>query len=173
MLLLSNEANFIHLNAESDSNHRAVHPVELAHSFLFCSWVCFCLNGSFNCISFYKFSQELSAFSLCSSGLISALLSFQLYISIKVSLSPDMILCGWLGLKQQLTNINLSLRCYALACVANIVATLSAFFFGVRIVSSHLDFSHGVFGSLSPGKASYDRVALPNLRCMLDVLVFP
>ena len=25
----------------------------------------------------------------------------------------------------------------------------------------------------SPGKASWDRVALPNLRCMLDVLVFP
>ena len=28
----------------------------------------------FNCVSFYKFSRQLSAFSLCSSGLISALL---------------------------------------------------------------------------------------------------
>ena len=52
---------------------------QLAHSFLFCSCVCFCLYGPFNCISFHKFSQQLSAFSLCSSGLISA---FQLYISI-------------------------------------------------------------------------------------------
>ena len=31
-------------------------------------------------------------------------LSFQLYISMKVSLSPDVILCGWPGLKHQLTN---------------------------------------------------------------------
>ena len=45
---------------------------ELAHSFLFCSCVCFCLYGPFNCISFHKFSRQLSAFSLCSSSLISA-----------------------------------------------------------------------------------------------------
>ena len=36
-----------------------------------------------------------------------------------------------------------------------------------------MGFSHGKFGLPSPGKASCDRVALPNLRCMLDVLVFP
>ena len=36
--------------------------------------VCFSLYGCFNCISFHKFSRQLSAFSLCSSGLISALL---------------------------------------------------------------------------------------------------
>ena len=36
-----------------------------------------------------------------------------------------------------------------------------------------LGFSHEKFGLLSPGKASCDRVALPNLPCMLDVLVFP
>ena len=47
-------------------------PTELAHSFLFCSCAYFCL--SFNCISFHKFSRQLPAFSLCSSGLISALL---------------------------------------------------------------------------------------------------
>ena len=35
--------------------------------------VYFCLYGPFNCISFHQFSRWLSAFSLCSSGLISAL----------------------------------------------------------------------------------------------------
>ena len=49
-------------------------PTELAHSFLFCSCVCSCLYGPFNCILFHKFSRQLSVFSLCSSGLISALL---------------------------------------------------------------------------------------------------
>ena len=38
----------------------------------FCAY--FCLYGPFNCISFHKFSRQLSAFSLCSSGLIFALL---------------------------------------------------------------------------------------------------
>ena len=36
-------------------------------------------------------------------------------------------------------------------------------------VVSKWDSSHGTFGLLSPGKASYDRVELPNLRCMLGV----
>ena len=49
-------------------------PTELAHSFLFCSGVYFCLYCAFNCISVHKSSQQLSAFSFCSSGLISALL---------------------------------------------------------------------------------------------------
>ena len=48
-------------------------PTERAHSFLFCSCVCFCLSSPLNCISFHKFSRQLCAFSLCSSGLISAL----------------------------------------------------------------------------------------------------
>ena len=48
-------------------------PTELAHSFLFCCCVCFCFSGPLNCISFHKFSRQLSVFSLCSSGLISAL----------------------------------------------------------------------------------------------------
>ena len=47
---------------------------ELAHSFSFCSCVSFCLYGPFNCVSFHKFSRQLSAFSICSSGLNSALL---------------------------------------------------------------------------------------------------
>ena len=66
-------------------------PTELAHPFLSCSCVCFWLYGPFNCISFYKFSWQVSAFSLCSPGLISAI-----YLFVKVSLSPDVILCGWL-----------------------------------------------------------------------------
>ena len=78
-------------------------PTEVAHSFLFCSCVCFCLYGPFNCISFHKFSRQLSAFSLCSSGLIFALLVLSIiYLFMKVSLSPD--ICGWLGLKHQQTN---------------------------------------------------------------------
>ena len=48
-------------------------PTELAHTFLLCSCVCLCLYGPFNCISFHKFSRQLPAFSLYSSGLISAL----------------------------------------------------------------------------------------------------
>ena len=40
-------------------------------------------------------------------------------------------------------------------------------------VLSHWDFSHGKSGLPAPVKASCDRVALPNLRCMLSVLVFP
>ena len=46
---------------------------------IFCSCVYVCPYGSFNCISFRKVSQQLSAFSLYSSGLISA---FQLHISL-------------------------------------------------------------------------------------------
>ena len=77
----------------------------LAHSFLFCSCVCFCHYGPFNCISFHNFSRQLSVFSLCSSGFISALLVLSTtYLSfMKVSLGPDIILCGRLGLKHQVT----------------------------------------------------------------------
>ena len=39
---------------------------ELALSFLFCSCICFCLYGLFNCISFHKLFQQLSVFSLFS-----------------------------------------------------------------------------------------------------------
>ena len=79
-------------------------PTELAHSFLFSSCVYFCLYGFFNCISFHQFSRQLSVFSLCSPGLISALFALStIYLFMKVSFSPDVILCGWLGLKRQLT----------------------------------------------------------------------
>ena len=63
---------------------------ELAHSFLVCSCVCFCLCGPFNCISFHKFSRKLSAFSICSSGINSAeLVLSTIYLFMKVALSPD------------------------------------------------------------------------------------
>ena len=65
-------------------------PAKLAHSFLFCSCVCFCLYNPSNGISFHKFSRQLSTFSLCSSGLISALLVLStVYLFMKVSLSPE------------------------------------------------------------------------------------
>ena len=77
-------------------------PAELAHSFLFCSCVYFSLYSLFNCISFHKISWQLSAFSLWSSCLISALLFFStICLVMKVSFSPDIILCSWPGLKHQ------------------------------------------------------------------------
>ena len=61
-------------------------PAELADSVLFCSCVCFCLHGPFNCISFRKFSWQPSAFSLCSSGLISVFFGPFTYVSLYESL---------------------------------------------------------------------------------------
>ena len=76
-------------------------PAKLAHSFLFCSCICFCLYGPFNSISFHKVSRQLFAFSLRSSGLISALLILStIDFCMKVSLSPDIILWST-GLKAQ------------------------------------------------------------------------
>ena len=81
-------------------------PTELAHSFLFCSCVCFCLYGPFNCISFHKFSWQFSPFSLFSSSLISAFGPFNYIYLYESLLQPSyiIILSGWLGLKQQLTD---------------------------------------------------------------------
>ena len=80
-------------------------PAELAHSFSFCSCIYFCLYGPFNCISFHKFFRQLSAFSVCSFGLISALLVLStIFLFMKVSFCPDIIPSGWLGLKHQLTS---------------------------------------------------------------------
>ena len=68
---------------------------KLAHSFLFCSCVCFCLYGPFNSTSFHTFSRQRFAFSLCSFGLNSAFLVLSpIYLFTKVSLSPDVIFCG-------------------------------------------------------------------------------
>ena len=88
-------------------------PTELAHSFLFCSCVYVCLYGLFNCISFHKVSRQLSVFSLCSSGPISALLVLSTtYLFMKASISPHVIPSGW-RLKNQLTNC-LSSNCLLL-----------------------------------------------------------
>ena len=65
----------------------------------------FCLYGPFNCISSHKFSWQPSIFSLCSSGLICALLVLSIVCLLtKVSFSPDIIPCSRLGPKHQLTN---------------------------------------------------------------------
>ena len=86
---------------------------ELAHSFLFCSFVYLSLYGPFNCISFHKFSRQLSVFWLCSSSLISALIVLStIYPFMKVSFSPDIIPSGWLGSKYQLINLLNSMETY-------------------------------------------------------------
>ena len=106
VIIIINDDN-IHYKAPflSRAHSTWLKPAKLAHSFLFCSCVCFCLCGPFNCISFHKLSRQLFAFSLCSSGLVSNLLVLStIYLFMKVSLSPDVILCSWLGLKHQLTN---------------------------------------------------------------------
>ena len=79
-------------------------PIELAHSFLSCSRVYFCLCGPFNCISFHEFSWQLSAFSLCSSALIYALMVLSTVYLYESLLQFNIILCGWLGLKHKQTN---------------------------------------------------------------------
>ena len=56
------------------------------------------------------------------------------------------------------------------------ILSCSAFYFDFIFytnVLSQWDFSYGEFGLPSPGKASCDRVALPNLGCMLGALVLP
>ena len=79
-------------------------PTEHAHSFLFCSWH-LCLYNPFNCICFHKFSWQFSIFSLCSSGVTSALLVlWTICLFVKVSFSPDITQSGWLGSKHQSTN---------------------------------------------------------------------
>ena len=84
--------------------------------------------GPFNCISFHK----LSAFSPCSSGLISAFLVLStIYLCMNVSFRPDIILCGFLGLRHQLTDL--------LFLVANKSSALFPFLFpspGPHISSS-------------------------------------
>ena len=99
-------------------------PAEFVHSFLFCSCVHICVYGPFNCISVHKFSRQLFTFSLCSSGLISALLVLStIYLFIKVSLSPDIILCGSLGSKHQLTNFDNAVKPITKALRSTTLAT--------------------------------------------------
>ena len=67
----------------------------------------------------------------------------------------------------------LLLFCFSLSLSPPPFVFLIFILFFFRTVLSLWDFSHGKFGLLFPGKARCDRVALPNLRCMLGVLVFP
>ena len=68
---------------------------------------------------------------------------------------------------------SLSDGCDFYLCFDEQCFTFSFCFLLFTTVFSLWDFSHGKFGLPSPGKASCDRVALPNLRCMLGVLAFP
>ena len=77
-----------------------------------CNVVCF--YGPFNCISFHKSSRQLSAFSLCSSCLISALLVV-IYI-MKVLPSPDIMRSGWLGSK----HVNFMLAFSQILCMRDL-----------------------------------------------------
>ena len=79
-------------------------PTELAHSFLFCSCVYFCLYVPFNCILLGKFSQQLSAFSLCSSRLMSALLVLSIIYLFYESLLQPWYNPLWLTGLKALTN---------------------------------------------------------------------
>ena len=77
-----------------------INQQSLPTPFLFCSCVCFCLYGPFNRISFPKFSRQLSAFSLCCSGLISALLVLStIYLFFESLLQPWYNPLGLTGLK--------------------------------------------------------------------------
>ena len=75
-IIISNHCHKKKLKIMKDSfiNCQSHKPIELAHSFLLCSCVRFSLCDPFNCISFPKLFQQLSVFSLSSSGLTSALL---------------------------------------------------------------------------------------------------
>ena len=85
---------------------------DVARSFSFCFCVSCCFYGPFNCILFHAFFRHLSACAPNSSSIISALLILSTtYLFMKVSLSPDIILCGWMGLKYQLTNYYGSVPC--------------------------------------------------------------
>ena len=64
-------------------------PTELAHSFLFCSYVYFSLDDPFNCISFQK-SYDNSPLRLNSALLVLS----TIYLFMKVSLSPNIIFSG-------------------------------------------------------------------------------
>ena len=64
-------------------------PAELAHSFYSVLMSVSVFMAPFNCISFHKFSRQLSVFLLSSSGLISALLVLSaIYLFLKVSFKP-------------------------------------------------------------------------------------
>ena len=91
----------VHVPAPAQVTHTAT--AWTFKSFSFC--VYFCLLGPFDCISYHKFSRQLSISWLFFRLLISALLVLSTaYFFMKVSLSPDTIPSSWVGSKHQLTN---------------------------------------------------------------------
>ena len=85
--------------------------------------------------------------------------------------SPDTVLTGLQGSKHLV---------YMILCQPWYIPywltgpeTPFAFLLIFATLLSQWDFSHGKFGLPSHGKASYERVVLSNLQCMLGVLVFP
>ena len=97
-----------------------VKDIKLAHSFLFSSGAHFSLYVPFNCISFHKFSRELSAFSLCSSGFNSAALVLSTILSLYESLPQPWYNPLWLAGLKASTN-------YTLACGSDMAAALRVF----------------------------------------------
>ena len=76
---------------------------ELAHSFLFCSYVCFFLWPFQLYFIPEKLPTTLRFLTLFFRSYLSALLVFSTtYLFMKVSFSPDIIHSGWLGSKHQL-----------------------------------------------------------------------
>ena len=72
----------------------------LSTPFIFSAYINFCLYVPFNCVSFHESSQQLSIFSLCSTGLISALSDLSTILSLYESLPQPWCNPLWLtGLK--------------------------------------------------------------------------
>ena len=88
--------------------------------------VSFCFCGPLNCISFHKFCQQLSAFSLCSSGFVSALSVLStINIFLKVSLNFSLrvrLLC--MAPVLQLGEVSWSVVCAAYCHMALVFAVM-------------------------------------------------
>ena len=75
-----------------------------------------------NVFYYHTFSRQLSAFSLCFFLSLPLLVLSTIELSVKVSLSPDIIVCGWLGWKHRLTRCFCRFRrcchcrCYSYCC---------------------------------------------------------
>ena len=97
--------------------------------------------GPFTCISFHKFSRQLSAVSLCSPSLISALLALStVYLFLKVSLNdPAVESCGRHLVRRQSFNVLLLKAGVGHTCYAYCQGFLPCLFLPFR--SIHLHFS--------------------------------
>ena len=115
--------------------------------------------------------------------------------------NPNVFLCGLLGTKHHLTNLvkreeHIKVKQNHLITSTHLSRSIVTYYFmseetlGVELMDFFFlgggdihtviqlycpigIFSQWRFGLFSPRKDSSDTVALPNLLCMLDVLVFP